>query len=112
MPSKIKPTAVRLRPDKKAQVVLAHAQMHTPSLHAAILQLLDEALAVRGIISAMDKKSIVLAPKQVLAVAEAKAAHLAAPRRARSHKAWNLKAAGVPLGAQHGAAPKPGKAKK
>lgn len=90
MPSKHPATAVRLRPDRRAQVD-AFAKDQGITLHAALLELIDRGLrtadAPQSVAPRLDH------PKAVLARAEAKAAHLATTKRKRT---WSLK--GVQLG--------------
>lgn len=90
MPSKQPPTSVRLGKDRGA-LVEAYATDHGLKVGAAILALVD--LGLQRVTLPVDTKPRA-EPKAILAQAEAKAAHLALPKRTKSR--WSLK--GVPLG--------------
>jgi Ribbon-helix-helix protein, copG family len=86
MPSKLKPTAVRISPEMVARID-KHAQRNGTSRHRAILDLLAEGLAV---IEAWGKTarapaSRKPAPRAILAQAEKQAAHLAKPKLPNVH---------------------------
>jgi hypothetical protein len=73
MPAKIKPIPLRM-PDALRAKVQAYAKGRSLSEHAAVVELINKGLRVPA--------PPPPAPKEVLAQAEAAAAHLAAPKRA------------------------------
>lgn len=85
MPSKIKPIPLRMSPDLRARVQ-AHAKEVGKSEHAAVLSLIEQGFE-RVTLPAAAKP----APKEVLAQAQAKAAHLATPKPKPVRSRWNLK---------------------
>lgn len=127
MPSKAKATAIRFPEELSAQIGQL-ATVEKISAHKAVLNLVREALAARGLggaglLPALDQPTIgpglqqavekAQAGRAALAQAEEKAAHLAkaAPKRRRS--AWNLKGVQVgPMKPAFGALSKAGKGKK
>jgi hypothetical protein len=98
MPSKTPPISLRLGANR-LELLDAHAATQGLTRHAAILGLIDRGLSVTEVTGPPPPKVTVgkeapvsSAPRQVLAQAEAKAAHLAHPRPRRR---WTLD---VPFG--------------
>lgn len=86
MPSKVKPKSVRLGEKREAALAArAAAEGEGITPHSLIIRGVDMVLASQP-------PAVSLEPKAILAQAEAKAAHLALPKR----RTWSLK--GVHLG--------------